>query len=144
MRAIQIDGFDAPLRLREVPTPAPGPGEVLLRVRAAGVNAADWPLWHGVYRSRQEHRYPITLGFDMAGVVERPGGVPHRRPVRRGLPGAGRIRSQVEEVARRPDVQASRSDVRPHLLGRHPGVLAHVEAVGLAANPPRRSSPRSS
>ncbi len=73
MRAIQIDGFDAPLKVREIATPAPKAGEVLLRVRAAGVNAADWRLWHGAYKSVQEHRFPITLGFDMAGVVERPG-----------------------------------------------------------------------
>jgi len=73
MRAIQIDGFDAPLRVREIDTPSPRSGEVLLRVRAAGVNAADWRLWHGEYRSVQEHRFPITLGFDMAGVVDRLG-----------------------------------------------------------------------
>ncbi|BDG05039.1 NADP-dependent oxidoreductase [Anaeromyxobacter oryzae] len=73
MRAVMIDGFDAPVTVREIPTPDPKAGEVLLRVRAAGVNAADWRLWHGAYQGTQEHRFPITLGFDMAGVVERPG-----------------------------------------------------------------------
>ncbi len=73
MRAIQIDGFDAPLQERGIATPSPRVGEVLLRVRAAGVNAADWRLWHGAYRSVQEHRFPITLGLDISGVVERLG-----------------------------------------------------------------------
>lgn len=73
MRAVMIDGFDAPVTVREIPTPSPKAGEVLLRVRAAGVNAADWRLWHGAYQGTQEHRLPITLGFHMAGIVERPG-----------------------------------------------------------------------
>lgn len=70
MRAIMIDAFDAPVTLREIARPEPKRGEVLVRVRAAGVNAADWRLWHGAYKDMQEHRFPITLGFDMAGVVE--------------------------------------------------------------------------
>ncbi|HEV8446190.1 MAG TPA: NADP-dependent oxidoreductase [Gemmatimonadaceae bacterium] len=65
-----IDAFDAPVTLRQIPKPEPKRGEALVRVRAAGVNAADWRLWHGAYKDMQEHRFPITLGFDMAGVVE--------------------------------------------------------------------------
>jgi NADPH:quinone reductase len=73
MRAAIIEGFDAPVKVRDIRTPLPRTGEVLVRVRAAGVNAADWRLWHGAYKVTQEHKFPITLGFDMAGVIERLG-----------------------------------------------------------------------
>ena len=70
MRAMMIDAFDAPVTLRQIPTPDLKPGEVLVHVRVAGVNAADSRLRHGAYKNMQQHRFPITLGFDMAGVVE--------------------------------------------------------------------------
>ncbi len=70
MRAITVDAFDAPIVMREVPVPEPAPGEVRLRVRAAGVNAADRRLWHGAFKAIQPHEFPLTLGFDMAGVVD--------------------------------------------------------------------------
>jgi NADPH2:quinone reductase len=66
-----IDAFDAPVTLRQIPTPGLERGEVLVRVRVAGLNAADSRLRHGAYENTQEHHFPITLGFDMAGVVER-------------------------------------------------------------------------
>ncbi len=70
MRAITVDAFDAPIVMREVPVPEPAPGEVRIRVRAAGVNTADRRLWHGAFKGMQEHVFPLTLGFDMAGVVD--------------------------------------------------------------------------
>ena len=56
------------LRLAEVPRPAPMPGEVLVRVEAAGVNPTDWKS-----RATGGRGYwgdPAILGFDVAGVVE--------------------------------------------------------------------------
>lgn len=63
-------GFEA-LRLEEAPTPDPGPGEVRLRVAAAGVNFADSAVRMGLYASAKQYAgWPITPGFDVAGRVD--------------------------------------------------------------------------
>jgi NADPH:quinone reductase-like Zn-dependent oxidoreductase len=70
MKAIALHeygGFDA-LRFEEVPTPLPGPGEVLIRVHAAGVNHCDTDVRRGVFGVLQ--RFPHVMGVDAAGVVE--------------------------------------------------------------------------
>ncbi|CAG6394574.1 NADPH:quinone oxidoreductase family protein [Streptomyces cocklensis] len=55
------------MRLDEVPTPVPGAGEVLLRVRAAGVNFPDAMLCRGEYQIRPP--LPFTPGVEMCGEV---------------------------------------------------------------------------
>jgi NADPH:quinone reductase-like Zn-dependent oxidoreductase len=67
--AVRIHSFGGPesLELEEVVLPAPGPGEVLVRVRAAGVNPADWKMREGLCG---EHPMPRTLGGDFSGTVE--------------------------------------------------------------------------
>ncbi|MFF2084367.1 NADP-dependent oxidoreductase [Nocardia sp. NPDC058176] len=52
----------------EVPRPTPGPGEVLVRMVATSVNAADWKVRSG--RIRQLGEPPLVLGLDLSGVVE--------------------------------------------------------------------------
>jgi NADPH:quinone reductase-like Zn-dependent oxidoreductase len=56
--------------LAEVPRPVPGPGEILVRVRAAGVNPGDWKTRQG-YR-RAEH-LPMVFGAEVAGIVAKTG-----------------------------------------------------------------------
>ncbi|MFC9471405.1 NADP-dependent oxidoreductase [Nocardia sp. NPDC056952] len=51
----------------EVPRPTPGPGEVLVRVVATSVNAADWKVRSGVIRRLGEP--PLVLGLDVSGIV---------------------------------------------------------------------------
>ena len=46
----------------------PGPGQVLIEVRAAGVNAADWKRYTGTWGT-DEAKLPLSLGFEAAGVV---------------------------------------------------------------------------
>ena len=87
MRAIVRDAYGAPdvLRLDDVPIPTPNEKEVLVKVRAASVNAGDWRLLRadpflvrlmGEGLLRPRHR---VLGFDVAGEVEAVGpGVQHR------------------------------------------------------------------
>jgi NADPH:quinone reductase-like Zn-dependent oxidoreductase len=72
LRKIQIDrpgGYDA-LKLIEAPLPAIGDHEVLITVKACGVNYADGIIRMGLYASAKElHGYPITPGFELSGVV---------------------------------------------------------------------------
>ena len=70
MKAIQVHEFGGPevLALHEVPTPKPGPGEVLVRIRAAGVNPYDTYMRNGTYAIKPS--LPYTPGSDAAGTVE--------------------------------------------------------------------------
>jgi NADPH:quinone reductase-like Zn-dependent oxidoreductase len=73
MQAIQIDSFGDPsvLKLKEVETARPGPGQVLVRVHAAGVNPVDYKIRQGHYPRIQADQLPLILGRDVCGVVER-------------------------------------------------------------------------
>jgi NADPH:quinone reductase-like Zn-dependent oxidoreductase len=55
------------------PTPEPSEGQLLIRVKAAGVNAMDPIFASGVYLDYMEHRLPLTPGSDYAGTVEATG-----------------------------------------------------------------------
>jgi len=70
MKAIQVHKFGGPevLELREVPTPKPGAGEILVRVHAAGVNPYDTYMRNGTYAIKPA--LPYTPGSDAAGTVE--------------------------------------------------------------------------
>ena len=96
MKAIVYSRFGSPdvLELREVDQPKAGEGEVLVRVRAASVNPADWYLMTGaplVARAQMGLRGPKTgrLGVDLAGVVEAVGGAVTRLRVGDEVFGAG-------------------------------------------------------
>jgi propanol-preferring alcohol dehydrogenase len=69
MRAARIFE-DLSLRVAETDTPAPGPGEVLVRVHAAGVCGTDLHILDGMIKPDP---YPMTLGHEAAGVVEAAG-----------------------------------------------------------------------
>jgi NADPH:quinone reductase-like Zn-dependent oxidoreductase len=57
------------LRIVEIPEPEPGPGQVRLAVRAAGVNPFDWKVLHG-FVPALPRAFPAGLGNDVAGVVD--------------------------------------------------------------------------
>ncbi len=84
MKAIQVHQFGGPevLQLEEIPTPKPGTGQVLVRVRAAGVNPYDTYMRNGTYAIKPP--LPYTPGSDAAGVVEAVGeGVTKVKPADR-------------------------------------------------------------
>jgi len=70
MKAIQVHQFGGPevLELHEIPTPKPGPGQILVRVHAAGVNPYDTYMRSGGYAIKPQ--LPYTPGSDAAGTVE--------------------------------------------------------------------------
>jgi NADPH:quinone reductase-like Zn-dependent oxidoreductase len=73
VRAARIHSFGPPdvVVVEDVPMPLPGPGEVLVRVMAAGVAAWDAIIREG--RSKVSPQPPLTLGSDLSGVVEQVG-----------------------------------------------------------------------
>jgi NADPH:quinone reductase-like Zn-dependent oxidoreductase len=73
MRAFAIDRFGERGSVRELAVPEPEAGEVLVRVKAASVNAIDWMVAKGFLKDRVEHRFPLIPGVDVSGVVERVG-----------------------------------------------------------------------
>ncbi len=75
MRAITFAEYGGPdvLRLSEVPLPEPGPGQVRVAVRAAGVNPIDWKIRGGAMRQNFEVSFPHTPGLEVAGVVDATG-----------------------------------------------------------------------
>ncbi len=75
MKAIVIRAYGGPeeLKLEERPDPAPGPGEVLVRVSATSVNPFDWKLRSGAFKDIIPLTFPAILGGDVAGIVEATG-----------------------------------------------------------------------
>jgi NADPH:quinone reductase-like Zn-dependent oxidoreductase len=81
MRAWNVPAAGQSPELSEVPTPEVGEGQVLVRVKAAGLNAIDNGIAAGMLAGMVPHEYPVVLGRDVAGVVEAVGqGVEHVRP----------------------------------------------------------------
>ncbi len=76
MKAVYINAFGGRDKLiyGELPKPQPGEGEVLVRIKAAGVNPVDWKIRQGILKERGfPHQFPLILGWDMAGVIEEHG-----------------------------------------------------------------------
>jgi NADPH:quinone reductase-like Zn-dependent oxidoreductase len=68
MKAVRFSRFGGPevLELVDLPDPHPGPGQVRIAVRAAGVNVSDWKKRQGL----MDEELPQTLGYEAAGVVD--------------------------------------------------------------------------
>lgn len=66
MRAVRFHGQSRPLELEEVDRPSPGRGEILVRVRAAGVCGTELHFLEGLL---QPAKTPIVLGHEVAGTV---------------------------------------------------------------------------
>jgi NADPH:quinone reductase len=81
MRAAVMEAHNVPLRLSTISTPEIGPREVLVRIRASGVNPLDTKI-HAGAAPHARHPLPAILGLDLAGVIEQTG-----REVSRFKPG---------------------------------------------------------
>ncbi len=152
MRAIRFHELGGPdvLRLEDCDEPRPGPGEVLIRVRAAGVNFADTMTTEGRYYLRP--RFPQIPGLEVAGEVEAVGagvqGVEAGDRVMAVLPGGGgyaeKCVARAEYVTPIPDgldyieasalpVQAVTADQVLHVAGKVKAgewVVVHSAAGG--------------
>ncbi|WP_370946033.1 NADP-dependent oxidoreductase [Amycolatopsis sp. cg5] len=122
MRAVSQSVFGGPevLEMVEVDRPVPGDGEVLVKVRAVGVNPADWRLRSGQIRYFGEP--PFRLGCDVSGVVEATG------------PGAGKfeVGDEVFGMLLSPaGAYAEYVVVAQDSLARKPNGIDHVHAAAL-------------
>ena len=70
MKAVRMVGPNRPLEMHDIPMPTPGEGDVLVRIRAAGICHSD-----AHYRAGRSpvRPLPMTLGHEIAGVVEQVG-----------------------------------------------------------------------
>lgn len=70
MKALAMTDFNVPVTVTDVDDPVAGPGEVLVRVGGASVNAYDTFVAMGAMKAYLPHEFPAVLGMDVAGVVE--------------------------------------------------------------------------
>jgi len=121
VKAARIHGFGPPevVLVEDVPVPSPGPGEVLVRVMAAGVAPWDAIIREG--KSKVSPQPPLTLGSDLSGVVEKVGsGVTDLAPA-----------DEVYGVTNPQfcGAQAEFAVATAGMLARKPRSLGHVQAA---------------
>jgi NADPH:quinone reductase-like Zn-dependent oxidoreductase len=126
VRAIVCESTGGPevLTLREVLDPEPGPGEVRVRVEAAGVNPIDWKTRSGLGPAKSFGGRPFTVGWDVAGTVDRLGPDVTGLAVGDAVLGMPRFPSPDGAYAELVTVPAAQ-------LRRRPADLPVVEAAGL-------------
>jgi NADPH:quinone reductase-like Zn-dependent oxidoreductase len=72
MKAVTFSEYGGPevLRVADVEDPTPGPGQIRIAVRAAGVNPIDWKARSGALREVMPLSFPVVDGREAAGVVD--------------------------------------------------------------------------
>ncbi|MFF3943911.1 zinc-dependent alcohol dehydrogenase family protein [Streptomyces sp. NPDC001902] len=124
MRAVLLEEFGSPLVLGAIRTPAPGPGQALVRIAASGVNPLDTKISAGK-AAHARIRPPAVLGLDLAGVVEEVGadvtGLAPGDEVFGMTGGVGDLQGSLAEYAA----------VDARLLARKPAALTMRQAAAL-------------
>jgi NADPH:quinone reductase-like Zn-dependent oxidoreductase len=123
MKAAFIERFGGPevLKYGDLPDPVAAPGEVVIDVVAASVNAADWKARAGQYGPS---KFPLVLGRDFSGTVGTIGdGVADLKPGDPvfGVCEAGQEGAYAEKIA-----------VKAAIVAKKPDGLSHVEAAAVA------------
>jgi NADPH:quinone reductase-like Zn-dependent oxidoreductase len=64
MEVVMIDTFGSRevMKFRKIPIPTPGPNEILLKVKAAGINPVDWKIREGLYPHGQIRQAALRAG----------------------------------------------------------------------------------
>jgi NADPH:quinone reductase-like Zn-dependent oxidoreductase len=125
MKAVRIHQYGNAdvLRYEDAPVPDIAADDLLVRVVAASVNPVDWKVREGHMRAMVRHPMPLTLGWDVSGVVEAIGAEVTRFKVG-------------DAVFSRPDIQrngtyAEYVAVRESEAAHKPRTISHVEAASL-------------
>lgn len=124
MTALIVDAPAAAFRMTEIEKPRAGPGEVLVRIGASGVNPLDTKIRAG-NAAHARHPLPAVLGIDLAGIIEAVGdgvtGFRHGDEVYGMTGGVGGIQGSLAEFAA----------VDARLIARKPHNLSMREAAAL-------------
>jgi len=121
MRAVRFHDYGDPsvLRVDEVPRPRPKAGEVLVEVRAAGVNPIDWKLRSGNLQAFLPVELPHVPGIELAGTVSELG------------PGVTEFSLGDDVFGRGQGAYAEYAIAPAQSIARKPKVLSFVEAATL-------------
>jgi len=125
VKAALIHGYGQPdvFRIEDVPAPVCGPRDVLVDVRAAGINPIDYKIRSGGQRAVIWLSFPAVLGLDVSGVVAQVGDQVTRFAVGDEVfasPSHRRMGTYAEQIA-----------VRESELARKPSRLSHAQAAAL-------------
>lgn len=127
MKAAYYDEFGGPkgVKTGELDLPELKEGEVLVKIKAAGVNPVDAVITKGYYKDMMPHSFPIIPGWDLAGAIEKRG-----HAARRFEEG-----DEVYAYARRPEVKwgtfAEYIVIPESYLARRPKSISMEEAAAI-------------
>ena len=125
MKAAYIEKFGGPevLQYGDLPDPVAGPGEVVVDVHAATVNAADWKFRAGEYGRHANVKFPQVPGRDFSGVVSAVGAGADLKvgDAVFGVLAAGKEGTYCEKIA-----------IAANLVAKKPDSLSHINAAALA------------
>jgi len=123
MRAIVFRSYggSAVLEAADLPTPEPGRGQLLVRVRASSVNPIDWKVASGKFRPILRAHFPQVPGYDVAGEVVRWG------PGVTGFAAGARVHARLIEGA----ACAEYTLARPQMITPIPAGMDFTTAAGL-------------
>jgi NADPH:quinone reductase-like Zn-dependent oxidoreductase len=124
MRAIVLEQFGADLQLRTLPIPVPGPGEVLVRILASGVNPLDTKIAAGA-AAHANVTPPAVLGIDLAGEVVATG------PGVTRFAAGDEVYGMTGGVADQPGSLAEYAAVDADLLAPKPATITMTQAAAL-------------
>ena len=109
-------------------TPAlsdPSAGKVLVTVKAAGVNPADWKVREGYFQQMTPLQFPSTLGMDFSGVIEKVGEGVH------GFKQDEEVYGDAAAIRGRSGAFAEMALANEDSIAHKPKTLSHEEAAGL-------------
>jgi NADPH:quinone reductase-like Zn-dependent oxidoreductase len=111
---------------QSTPAPSdPSPGKVLVRIKAAGVNPADWKIREGYMQQMMPLQMPSTLGMDFSGIIERVGdGISDFKQ-------GDEVYGQAAEIKGGSGAFAEMALANADTIARKPRTLSHEEAAGL-------------
>lgn len=123
VRALTLTQYGGPeaIQVASVEAPVAGPGQVLVHVRAAGINGLDWKVREGYVRDAFPLQLPTTLGIELAGIVEAVG------PGVTGLRQGDRVMGPLGGLGAYADLVA----VNEANLALVPDTLSFVDAAAL-------------